>query len=85
MADDPKKEKKLLREMLSMTDSVWHTPGLPKQLQEIAGSIHRDVREIERLTRAQAKPVPGGTKESKTLDAEKRIAEKTDKFGKLVR
>ena len=85
--------QKLVREMLSVTDSVWHAPALPKELRELAGSIHKDVREIERVRVPKFKPKTGVThkeaaaqyKEQKTRAARKRIAQKTDKFATLVK
>jgi hypothetical protein len=88
MAGNDKSAAKLTREMLSMTDSVWHSPGVPKELRELAQSIHLDVREIQRARMPALKPAPDVLYEEadeQTRSARKRIAQKTEKFAKVVK
>jgi hypothetical protein len=84
------REKKLTREMLSWTDSVWHTEGVPKRLRELSHSIHKDIREMERVGvgfKRFPAPTVGGprSKAERSTFAQERIAQKTDRFAKLVK
>jgi hypothetical protein len=85
-------EKKLTNEMMDLTDSVWSTEGIPKELREVARSIRVDVREIAQVRIPKFKVKTGTQKEAakrykeqKTISARKRIAEKTDEFAKLAK